>query len=422
MARDLVFVNEYDPTARDTYRAGNNGIDSGRLAASILITIEWASLENLSLASPDITDRERELVSEVLSGSSLSGGPMLTRLESMMAERAGRKHAIGVSSGTAALHLIVRGLGLGPGDAVITTAFSFVASANSLLFEGVEPVFVDVDDRTFNLDPALVRKALLEDDDRRSRVKAILAVDIFGHPVDWSAMREIADEFDLLLIEDSAESLGSEFNGQKAGSFGDAGIFAFYPNKQVTTGEGGAVLTDDDVLAELCRSLRNQGRGPSSEWLEHVRLGYNYRLSELHAALGVAQFERLDEILDKRAQVATWYDEHLASVPFLSAPARESIADVAWFVYVVRLKPGVDRTTVMGQCKESGIPTRPYFPAIHLMPHYREPYGYSPGDLPITEAISPTTLALPYHANMTEEEVGYVCDQLYAMTELVEVS
>jgi len=340
----------------------------------------------------------------------------------MMAERAERKHAVGVSSGTAALHLIVRGLGLGPGDAVITTAFSFVASANCLLFEGVEPVFVDIDDRTFNLDPELVRITLLEDDARRSRIKAILAVDIFGHPADWTVLREIADEFDLLLIEDSAESLGSSFRGEKAGSFGDAGIFAFYPNKQVTTGEGGAVLTDDDDLAELCRSLRNQGRGPNSEWFEHVRLGYNYRLSELHAALGVAQFERLDEILAKRAQVAAWYDERLASVPILSAPVRESSSDVAWFVYVVRLCSGVDRSVVSERCKGSGIPTRPYFPSIHLMPHYREPYGYSQGDLPVTEAVSRSTLSLPFHTNMTEEEVAYVCDQLYAMTEMVDVS
>ena len=377
---------------------------------------------NLNLASPDITERERELVSEVLSGSTLSGGPMLTRLESMMAERAGRKHAVGVSSGTAALHLIVRGLGLGPGDAVITTAFSFVASANCLLFEGVEPIFVDIDERTFNLDPELVREVLLEDDARRSRIKAILAVDIFGHPADWTALREVADEFDLLLIEDSAESLGSSFGGEKAGSFGEAGIFAFYPNKQVTTGEGGAVLTDDDDLAELSRSLRNQGRGSSSKWLEHVRLGYNYRLSELHAALGVAQFERLDEILAKRAQVAAWYDERLASVPILSAPGREPSSDVAWFVYVVRLCSGVDRSAVSERCKVLGIPTRPYFPAIHLMPHYRKPYGYSHGDRPVTEAVSPSTLALPFHTNMTEEEVAYVCDQLHAMTEMLDDS
>jgi perosamine synthetase len=357
-----------------------------------------------------------------MDGTTLSGGPMLAQLETMMAEMAGRKHAIGVSSGTAALHMIVRGLGLGRGDAVITTAFSFVASSNCLLFEGVEPVFVDIDDRTFNLDPELVRKALLEDDERRSRIKAILAVDVFGHPADWSALREIADEFGLMLIEDSAESLGSNLNGQKAGSFGNAGIFAFYPNKQVTTGEGGAVLTDDDDLAELCRSLRNQGRGPSSEWLEHIRLGFNYRLSELHAALGVAQFERLDEILSKRAQVASWYDEKLAAIPFLTVPVQKSSSNVAWFVYVVRLKPGVDRSFVMERCNESGIPTRAYFPAIHLMPHYREPYGYSPGDLPVTESVSPTTLALPFHANMTEDEVAYVCDQLYAMTEVIDLS
>jgi perosamine synthetase len=366
----------------------------------------------LNLASPDITARERELVLNVLDGPTLSGGPMLERLESMMAERAGRKHAIGVSSGTAALHLIVRGLGLGPGDAVITTSFSFVASSNCLLFEGVEPIFVDIDARTFNLDPKLVRETLLKDEGRRSRIKAILAVDVFGHPADLPALAEIAREFDLLLIEDSAESLGSGIGNEKAGSFGAAGIFAFYPNKQVTTGEGGAVLTDDNDLAELCRSLRNQGRGVGGEWFDHVRLGYNYRLSELHAALGVAQFERLDEILEKRARVAGWYDAKLDSVPILAKPSALDGSEVAWFVYVIRLLKDVNRDRVISGCDEAGVPVRPYFPPIHLMPHYSAPYGYSKGDFPITEAVASSTIALPYHANMTEADVEAVCDRL----------
>ncbi len=375
-------------------------------------------MNDLPMSAPDITDRERELVMQVLNTPNLSGGgPMLERLEAMTAACAGRKYGIAVSSGTAALHVIVRGLGLGPGDVVITTPYSFVASSNCLLYEGVKPVFVDIQEDTFNVDPDMIRKLLRSDAALRRRVKGILAVDVFGHPAEWDSLKDIANEYGLRLIEDSAESLGSNYLGRPAGSFGDAGVFAFYPNKQITTGEGGVVLTDDEALAEICRSLRNQGRGPSSEWLEHVRLGYNYRLSEIHAALGVAQMERLDDLLAKRAQVAAWYTHRLQDVPYLSVPARQPDADVSWFVYVVRLKNGTHRTQVVQRLKEKSIPTRPYFPAIHLMPFYAERFGFNPGDFPVTEAVASSTLALPFHGNMDEASVSYVCDQLLSFTE-----
>ncbi|MDO8749590.1 MAG: DegT/DnrJ/EryC1/StrS family aminotransferase [Dehalococcoidia bacterium] len=375
-------------------------------------------MNELPMSAPDITDRERELVIEVLNTPNLSGGgPMLQQLEAMCAACAGRKYAIAVSSGTAALHIIVRGLGLGPGDAVITTPYSFVASSNCLLYEGVEPVFVDIQQDTFNIDPDRIRKLLHGNAALRRRVKGILAVDVFGHPAEWDSLKAIAVEYGLRLIEDSAESLGSSYRGRPAGSFGDAGVFAFYPNKQITTGEGGAVLTDDEGLAEVCRSLRNQGRGPSSEWLEHVRLGYNYRLSEIHAALGVAQMERLDDLLAKRAQVAAGYTQRLQNVPYLSVPSRHPDVDVSWFVYVIRLKNGSHRTQVVQRLKEKGIPTRPYFPAIHLMPFYAAQFGFKPGDFPATEAVASSTLALPFHGNMDEASMDYVCDQLLSLTE-----
>ena len=374
-------------------------------------------MDKLSLASPDITDRERELVLQVLNTPVLSGGPMVERFEGMAAACSNRRHAVATSSGTAALHLIVRALGLGPGDAVITTPFSFVASANCLLYEGVEPIFVDIEDETFNLDPDKVLEALRTRPGLRERVKGILAVDVFGHPAEWARLEAIAQEYGLALIEDSAEALGSTYHGRPAGSFGSAGVFAFYPNKQITTGEGGVVLTDDDEMAELYRSLRNQGRGPSNEWLEHVRLGYNYRLSELHAALGVAQLERLDELLSKRAQVAAWYSSGLEPVPYLVRPRSHSDVDVSWFVYVVRLKGNSHRSFVAEALKEKGIPTRPYFPSIHLMPFYTQQFGYQVGDFPVTESVASATLALPFHNGMDEAAVQYVCDQLQSLTE-----
>jgi len=369
-------------------------------------------MHDLSLSAPDITDRERELVLQVLSTPTLSGGPMVQRFEELAAAHAKRTYAVAVNSGTSGLHLIVRGLGLGPGDAVITTPFSFIASANCLLYEQVEPVFVDIEDETFNLDPEQVLALMRSRPALVDRIKAILAVDIFGQPAEWDRLDHIAQEYGFRLIEDSAEALGSTYRGSPAGSFGDASIFSFYPNKQITTGEGGVVLTDDPELAELCRSMRNQGRGPSSEWLEHVRLGYNYRLSELHSALGVAQLERLDEILQKRAQVANQYTERLCEVSYLTTPQSRPDIELGWFVYVIRLNNSACRAPLAEWLKDKGIPTRPYFPAIHLMPFYAQQFGYRPGDFPVTEAVAATTLALPFYTNMSEASVQYICDQI----------
>ncbi len=374
-------------------------------------------MNELPLAAPDITDRERELVLQVLNTPILSGGPMIQRFESMAAACANRSHAVAVNSGTSALHLIIRGLGLGPGDAVITTPFSFVASSNCLLYEGVEPVFVDIEEETFNLDPEKVLDLLHEKPELTQRVKAILAVDVFGHPADWDRLNVIAKEYGLRLIEDSAEALGGTYRGKPAGSFGEAGVFAFYPNKQITTGEGGVVLTDDDEMAEMCRSLRNQGRGPSDQWLDHVRLGYNYRLSDLQAALGIAQLERLDELLSKRAQVASWYTERLQESPYLTTPQSQPGVQASWFVYVVKLKNRSHRDRLTDRLMVEGIPTRPYFPSIHLLPFYAEQFHYQPGDLPVTEAVASSTIALPFHGNMDEASVQYVCDQLQLIAE-----
>ena len=376
-------------------------------------------MKKLSLSAPDITDRERELVLQVLNTTVLSGGPMVARFEEMSAVCAQRAYAVAVNSGTSALHLIVRGLDLGPGDAVITTPFSFVASANCLLYEGVEPVFADIESETLNLDPDRVVELMDSDPSLRSRIKGILAVDVFGQPAAWDRFEAIAQEYGLSLIEDSAEALGTVHRGRPAGCFGNASIFSFYPNKQVTTGEGGVILTDDGELADLCRSMRNQGRGPSSEWLEHVRLGYNYRLSELHAALGVAQLERLDDLLEKRAQVATWYTERLSETPYLITPRSQPDVQMSWFVYVIRLKCAAERSNLAQWLMHQGIPTRPYFPPIHLLPIYREQFGYRSGDFPVTEAIAAATLALPFHSNMDEESVQYVCDQIHSFCEQI---
>lgn len=364
----------------------------------------------IPLSRPDIGDGEQAAVREVLDSGRLSLGDRTEAFEAALARSAGTRHAVATSSGTAALHLAVLALGLAPGDQVVTTPFSFVASANCLLFEGVRPVFVDVEQDTLNIDPELVRRAIGE------RTRAILGVDVFGHPADWDALRAIADQFGLLLIEDSAEALGSSYRGRRAGSLGDAGIFGFYPNKQITTGEGGALVTDDAAVARLCGSLRNHGREPDGdEWIEHKRLGYNYRLSELACALGLVQLERLDAMAERRARVAGWYDDRLAGFDALHRPTLRDDVDLSWFAYVVRLGDRYtrdDRDRVIVQLRARGIGCRNYFPPIHLQPIYRERYGYGPGDFPVTEAAAERTIALPFFSGMSEAEVDEVVEQL----------
>jgi perosamine synthetase len=363
---------------------------------------------NIPLARPDITDLERRYVMEVLETPHLSLGPRLLEFENKLAAYAGVKHAVVVNSGTSALHLIVRALGIGEGDEVITTPFSFVASSNCILFERGRPVFVDIEPDTLNIDPALVAKAVTP------RSKAILAVDIFGHPARWDKLTELAEIDRLKLIEDSAEAIGSEFHGHRCGSFGDAAVFAFYPNKQITTGEGGVVLTGDDTIAQLCRSMRNQGRAEGDGWLQHSRLGYNYRLSDINCALGIAQLERIEEIIKARARVARLYNKRLGELNQVSVPRIAPGVKMSYFVYVIRLSDNYtrgDRDRILRELRARGVGCSDYFTPIHLQPFYRE-LGYREGDFPVTEMVAARTIALPFYNQLTQEEIDYIVKQL----------
>ena len=364
---------------------------------------------NIPLARPDITEKEIEAVVGVLKTSYLALGPKLKEFEGAIAGYAGVRHAVAANSGTSALHLIIRSLGIGEGDEVITTPFSFISSSNCILYERAQPVFVDIAPKTLNIDPELVEAAITP------RTKAILAVDVFGHPADWARLEEIADKRDLLLIEDSAEALGSEIDGRCCGSFGQAGIFAFYPNKQITTGEGGVILTNDAKLANTCRSMANQGRGAGGEWLQHVRLGYNYRLDEMSAALGLVQLSRIEEIIASRAQVADWYAEALAEIEGVEAPCVAPNVRMSWFVYVVQLSEAFtqkDRNRILQGLQEKGIGCRNYFAPIHLQPFYREILGTKEGDFPMTESIAERTIALPFYNRLSKREVEHVVEGL----------
>jgi dTDP-4-amino-4,6-dideoxygalactose transaminase len=380
------------------------------------------------MSSPDITDAEREAVAAVLHTPNLSMGDEIQGFETIFREYSGCKHAIGVSSGTAGLHLCVRAAGIDPGDLVITTPFSFVASTNVLLFEHALPIFVDIDQETGNINPNLVRQAA-EDLDQggnagkkwfprtgykeSGKLKAIIPVDVFGQPADMDPIRATASQYSLKLIEDSCEALGAQYQGRKAGTLGDYGVYAFYPNKQITTGEGGVIVTNDDQAASMMFALRNQGRAPGDTWLQHTYLGYNYRLDEMSAVIGRVQMGRLEELLQKRHQVASWYNQRLISIDGLQPPqVSTSTTRMSWFVYVVRISPGVDRDNVARRLGEHGIPARPYFIPIHLQPYMVERFGYRPGDFPVTEDLGKRGLALPFSSVMTEAQVDQVCQAL----------
>lgn len=364
-----------------------------------------APVERIPLAKPVIGDRERELVDQVLRSGQLSLGPMVTRFEDAWAERIGVKHAVAVSSGTAGLHLCLHALGIGPGDEVITSSFSFVASANAIVFTGATPVFAEVDPLTFNMDPAAVEAAITP------RTRAILIVDIFGYPAEVPALVEIAERHGLARVEDACQSIDGAYDGRKLGTFGHPAVYGFYANKQLTTAEGGVVLTDDSRLAGVLSSLRNQGRSDDGAWLVHSRLGFNYRLSDVHSAIGVAQLERLTDMLDARARVAGWYQERMRDVdgvtPMYEGPQRRS-----WFVYAPRLDTDLDRDEVIGDLEAQGISAKPYLPCIHLQPYYRDCHGHGPGEYPVTEAISSSTIALPFFPEMTQDQVERVCTTL----------
>ena len=370
----------------------------------------------IPLSSPDITSKEIELVNQVLRTPYLSMGPIIEQFERGISRFVGSKHAVAVSNGTSGLHLCIKASGIQEGDLVITTSFSFVASANCILYERAIPVFVDIDPRTLNLDIAQLADKVKEMRRKASGLKALLPVHVFGQPCDMDPIMEVAQQYDLVVIEDACEAIGAEHKGRKVGTFGNAAVFAFYPNKQMTTGEGGVIVTDGDEFAKLCRSMRNQGRDETGTWLHHIRLGYNYRLDELSAALGVAQLERIEELLAKRERVEQWYNERLKGVEGVQVPyIAPTTTRMSWFVYVIRLAPDIDRNAVMAALEDQGIPSRPYFTPIHLQPFYRERFGYREGDFPVTEAVAGSTLALPFSSVMTEEQVEYVCEHLIAV-------
>jgi perosamine synthetase len=367
------------------------------------------SAEEIPLAKPEVGAREEELALEVLRSGRLSLGPMGERFERELAAWLGVEDAVAVSSGTTALHLGVRALGWGPGDEVLTSPFSFVASANCLLYEGARPVFCDVDPATLNLDPAAAEAAVGE------RTRGILPVHIFGYPAAMAELEALAARHDLGILEDACEAIGAvDSEGRPAGTRGNLATFAFYANKQMTTGEGGMLVPSGPEIAARLRTERNQGRAADMGWLDHGGLGFNYRLSDLAAALGVAQVERLDALLARRAEVASLYEQRLAGVEGVEAPiAGRGLERRSWFVYVARLADGVDRDSTIARLGERGIATKAYLPCIHLFPHLRE-LGYGEGQFPVAEAASAHSLALPFFPAMSEAQVDRVCQELAA--------
>ncbi|MBL8991091.1 MAG: DegT/DnrJ/EryC1/StrS family aminotransferase [Phycisphaerae bacterium] len=403
-----------------------------------------STVNEIPLSRPDVTQLEIDAVSAVLRSGRLSIGPVQEQFEAQVGAACDRHYAIACSSGTVGLHMALLALGIGPGDEVITTPFSFIASSNVILYVGAKPVFVDICPKSLNMDPARVEAAITP------RTKAILAVETFGNPEHMDAYASIAARHEIPLIEDCCEALGCSHKGRPCGSFGRVGVFGFYPNKQITTGEGGMIVTDDKRLADLCRSLRSQGRpvpamptgmGSASasaavgmggagvaangaggagtgSWLVQERLGYNYRLSEVHAALGVVQMKRLPELIAKRQKVARAYMERLMTHGEIVLPTISPQSVMSWFVFVVRLASSYtreERDRVIAGMRRHEVGAGDYFPCIHLQPFYRERFGYGPGDYPIAESVSQRTIALPFYNDLRERDIDMVCQTLDLM-------
>jgi perosamine synthetase len=358
----------------------------------------------IPLSAPDITELEIEAVVRVLRTSRLSLGPVMEQFEAAVASSVSLPHAIAVSSGTAGLHLCVRALDIGEGDEVIVPSFTFIAAANVIRYERAVPVFVDIDPKTLNIDPGRIEEAITP------RTRAILVPHTFGRPADMDSILKISERHGLLVIEDACEAIGAEYRGRKAGSMGRVGVFAFYPNKQITTGEGGMVVTADPVLAGRIRALRNQGRYPTDDWFQHTELGYNYRISEINCALGLAQMSRLQEILLKREAVASAYDQRLQPYADLILPAlASSTGRISWFVYVVRVRFAPNRDAIIKGLAAAGIASGRYFAPIHLQPSYA---AWRTSSLAVTEAEASGTLALPFFNQIEASAIDEVCHTL----------
>jgi len=361
-------------------------------------------MNKIPLAKPYIGEEEVNAVSDVIRSGALSLGPKIEEFESKFTEVAGTKHAIAVNSGTSGLHLCMKALGIKPGDEVITASFSFVASSNPIIFEGGKPVFADIDEKTYNMDVQKIEEAITD------RTKAILPVHIFGQPCNMEAIMELAERRNISVVEDACEAIGATYNGKKVGTFGKSSVFAFYPNKQMTTGEGGMIVTDDDETARLCRSFRNQGRDDTGQWLNHVRIGYNYRLDEMSCAMGVEQIKKIDFIINKRREIAATYTKKLEGVEGIITPYIDPKADPTWFVYSLRTDEGVDRNKIVAYLNEQGIGSKAYFyPPIHLQPIYKQMYGFKENDFPITEKISNTAFIIPFFTEITGGQIDDVC-------------
>ena len=366
----------------------------------------------IALARPDITDKEIEAVVSVMKTSHLSLGPKVPEFEERFTTLCNTKYAVACNSGTSALHLVLAAMGIGPGDEVITSPFSFVASSNCAIFVGAKPVFADIDPDTWCIDPTEMEKAITP------RTKALIPVDVFGITSDMDKISEIASCHNILVVEDSCEAPGAVYKCKPAGSLGTAGVFGFYPNKQMTTGEGGMIVTDNQEIADLARSMRNQGRGSGDTWLLHERLGYNFRLSDINSAIGCVQVDRLPEILARRAEVAAMYDARLANETRLRGQAITDGCQKSWFVYVIRLNddyPDDARNRIMDGLKAEGIGCSNYFSPIHLQPFYRKEYGFKEGDFPVCEKLANRSIALPFHAFLTEADVDRVVSTLEAL-------
>jgi perosamine synthetase len=375
--------------------------------------------EPIPLARPELGGREEELVLEVLRSGRLSLGPALDRFEQEFASWLGSDDAVAVSSGTAALHLGVRALGWGPGDEILTTPLSFVASSNCLLYEGATPVFCDIDPVTLNIDPAAAQSAA----DNRP-LAGILPVHIFGYPADLLALEGIADAYEIPILEDACQALGAvDAEGRAVGTAGHPAAFAFYANKQMTTGEGGVLVPAGDDMAGRLRSERNQGRSPDMSEIDHTSVGFNYRMSDLQAAIGIAQLERLDEMLAARAEVAAGYREGLTAIG--GAPAGQEDPEGlvlpcdddgdeqrSWFVYVVQLPAGAERAAVIEELAAEGVQSKPYLPCIHTMPPYRERFGFMGGEFPVAERLAERSLALPFFTSMNAGQLERACTAL----------